>query len=78
MATARLRAIEHRVAVVIFAGEMREVIKTDNYKHIQRIKPKKNIFGLNARNLGGTHSACKSGIPEELIGRYLELGAVEN
>jgi len=73
LAMAKLRAIEHRVAVVILAGDMREVIKTDRYKHIQRIQAQNNIFGLNASNMGGTYSTYRSAIPPELFDNYLEL-----
>ncbi len=73
LAVARLRAIEHRIAVCVVAGDMVEVVKTNNYKYIQRMKPQGKIFGLNASNLGGTYSTYSCAIPEELFGDYLSL-----
>ncbi len=73
LAMAKLRAIEHRVAVGILAGDMREVIKTDRHKHIQRIRAMNNVFGLNASQMGGTYSTYRNAIPQELFDKYLEL-----
>ena len=70
---ARLRAIEHRVAVCILAGDVREAIKTNNYKSIQRFCETDGVFGLDTRNLGGTRAGCVAGIPEEKIDDYLAL-----
>jgi predicted amidohydrolase len=73
LALLRLRAVEHRIAACALAGEYKEAIKTDNYKHIQRIPPRNDVFGLNARNLGGTHVTWSNAIPPEMFGQYLEL-----
>ena len=73
IAMARLRAIEHRIAAAVMAGDMKEMIKTDNYKQIQRFKPEGDVFGLNTRNLGGTHVTYSNAIPQKLFGKYLEL-----
>jgi hypothetical protein len=73
LALARLRAIEHRIAVGILAGGMREMLKTNTWKSIQRFRPNGDVFGLDARNLRGTRSACAAGISVNLIDAYLEL-----
>jgi hypothetical protein len=73
LSLARLRAIEHRVAVGILAGNMVEMLKTNTWKSIQRFKPIGDVFGLDARNLHGTRSACAAGIPLALIDSYLDL-----
>lgn len=70
---ARLRAIEHRVGVGILAGNMREVIKTDNYKHIQRFRGENGVFGLDVNQLGGTYTTYKNAIPKKLFEKYLAL-----
>jgi len=77
LALAKLRAIEHRIAVVLVAGGHRAVLKTNRYKNIQRFKEADGVFGLNAEFLGGTWSTASStprmGIPEEFFPSYLSL-----
>jgi hypothetical protein len=73
LAMARLRAIEHRIAACVLAGTMREAIKTNNYKYIQRFHDTNGVFGLDAKNLGGTRAGCVAGIPENKIDGYLAL-----
>lgn len=73
MSMARLRAIEHRVGVCVLAGTMREAIKTNNYKYIQRFHDTDGVFGLSAKNLGGTRAGCVPGIPTAMIDDYLAL-----
>lgn len=73
IAMARLRAIEHRIAVALMAGVLQEVIKTDKYKHIQRFQPDGDVFGLNKANLGGTYVTYSNAIPPKLFDKYLDL-----
>lgn len=73
LAMAAMRAIEHRIAACVMAGTMREVLKTDNYKKIQRLRERNGIFGLPGRNLGGTATTWSHAIPQKMFGRYLEL-----
>ncbi|XXT25167.1 nitrilase-related carbon-nitrogen hydrolase [Sorangium sp. So ce429] len=66
---ARLRAIEHRVAIVICTPWVREVFKTSRYKNIQRIRERGAIFGLDGAFMKGTYASmagtARAGIPEE-------------
>jgi len=48
----KLRAIEHRIGAMLVAGEVHELVKTDQYKKIRRLQERDRCFGLNARNLG--------------------------
>jgi hypothetical protein len=77
MVLAKLRAIENRVGILILTDEMREALKTNNYKNIQRFKEKNGLFGFNEENLGGPESIFSqsgtTGIPEEFRDKYLEL-----
>ncbi len=73
LAMARLRAIEHRIAACVMAGSMREVIKTNNYKFIQRLKAVDGVFGLNTANLGGTRVTGSNAIPGDMFRHYLAL-----
>jgi hypothetical protein len=77
LALAKLRAIEHRIAVVVAAGDHRAVLKTNRYKNIQRFQEVAGLFGLNAEFLGGTWSTIGStpglGIPEQFFPTYLSL-----
>jgi hypothetical protein len=70
---AALRAVEHRVAVVIIAGRLREVLQTDNYKKVQRMQEHDGVFGLTARNLGGTWTSGRNAIYERNFASYLKL-----
>lgn len=72
-ALAALRAVEHRVAVAVVAGDLREVMKTDNYKKVQRFREHDGVFGLDPRNLGGTWTTWRSAMSEESFPRYLSL-----
>lgn len=73
LAMARLRAIEHRVAVAVLAGPLKEVMKTNNYRNIQRFRPENDLYGLDFSNLGGALTAGGSAIPGELYEEYLKL-----
>jgi predicted amidohydrolase len=77
LALAKLRAIEHRVGVVIFTGTVREVLKTNRYKNIQRFAEHEGRFGLNAEFLGGLWSTASSagtqGVPRDQFSKYLAL-----
>ena len=73
----KARAIEHRIGVLVLAGRMREAVKTNRYKNIQRFRATNAIFGWNARFLGGTWSTASAaghlGITEKAFPRYLAL-----
>jgi hypothetical protein len=77
LALAKLRAIEHRVAVGILSGTTREFIKTNRYKNIQRFVERDGTFGLNCEFLGGLWSTASEnsrlGVPREHFARYLSL-----
>jgi hypothetical protein len=64
----RLRALEHRVAIVICTPSVREVIKTSRYKNIQRIAEREGLFGLDGAFMKGTYASMAAtwpnGIPE--------------
>lgn len=74
---ARLRAIEHRVAIVICTPTVREVIKTNRYKSIQRIQERDGVFGLDLHFLGGTFASMEGsegrGIPRQYQPDYSKL-----
>ncbi len=75
---ARLRAIEHRVAVVVCTPSLREVIKSNRYKNIQRMKERpEGVFGIDFEFTGGTYESmgrtAGQGIPEEHQARYRAL-----
>jgi predicted amidohydrolase len=74
---ARLRAIEHRVAVVICTPSVREVIKTSRFKNIQRMRECGGVFGLDLKFLGGTYATMEGnsrmGIPKEYHQQYRDL-----
>lgn len=65
----RLRAIEHRAAIVICTPCVREVFKTSRYKNIQRISERGGIFGLDGAFMKGTYASmagtAPNGIPEQ-------------
>ena len=75
----KLRAIEHRAAVAVLAGDYREVVKTNNYKSIQRFyeHERDGVFGLNADCMGGTWATAgrdsRHGIPRQWFARYRDL-----
>ena len=72
----KLRAIEHRAAVALLAGSCREVVKTTNYKDIQRFSESGGVFGLDGESLGGTWSTARGtdlGIPRRWFPSYLSL-----
>jgi hypothetical protein len=77
LALAKLRAIEHRLGVVIQAGDYRVALKTNRYKNIQRFQEVNGVFGLNAEFLGGTWSTAGTtptlGIPDRFFSEYLAL-----
>ena len=77
LALAKLRAIEHRLGVVVVAGNHREALKTNRYKNIQRFREVDGVFGFNAQFLGGTWSTAGTtatlGIPERFFSEYLAL-----
>jgi predicted amidohydrolase len=77
LALAKLRAIEHRVAVVLLTDAIREVIKTNRYKNIQRFVEHGGVFGLNAEFLGGLWSTASAkptmGVPRDQFAKYRAL-----
>jgi predicted amidohydrolase len=74
---ARLRAIEHRVAVVVCTPTIREVIKTSRFKNIQRMRERDGVFGLDLSFLKGTYATMEGnnqmGIPKEYQPDYRKL-----
>jgi predicted amidohydrolase len=74
---ARLRAIEHRVAIVICTPTVREVVKTSRFKNIQRMRERDGVFGLDVNFLGGTYATMEGGdsmgIPKKYQPDYREL-----
>jgi hypothetical protein len=77
IALLRLRAIEHRFAVAILTPSLREVVKTNRYKNIQRFKPREDVFGIDANFLGGTFDGARDGsdlgIPQRFMLHYKAL-----
>ncbi len=74
----RLRAIEHRMAVGYLSPSIREMIKTNRYKNIQRFAEQDGVFGLDGMFMGGTFSSASAdasglGIPDRYIAQYLSL-----
>ncbi|MBI3272517.1 MAG: hypothetical protein HYZ53_26235 [Planctomycetes bacterium] len=73
----KLRAIEHRVGVVLLARGVREAVKTNKYKNIQRFRERDGVFGFNAQSLGGTWSTATHdptfGVPRQYFPAYLSL-----
>jgi hypothetical protein len=73
----RLRALEHRVAIVICTPSVREVIKTSRYKNIQRIAEREGVFGLDGAFMKGTYASMAAtwpnGIPEAHQSAYRRL-----
>lgn len=77
MVLARLRAIEHRVAVVVCSPNIRLVLKSNRYKLIQCFGEHEGVFGSNLEFLGGTYESTGNtkgeGIPRRYHARYREL-----
>jgi hypothetical protein len=77
LALMKLRAIEHRMGIALLAGDVREVVKTNRYKSIQRFTEQHGTFGLNAEFLGGTWSTAGAtslqGVPRRWFAPYLSL-----
>lgn len=76
MALLRMRAIEHRIAAAALTPTMREVVKTNRYKNIQRMKGSDGVFGLDANFLGGNFEGTRSGklgIPTRFMPEYRAL-----
>lgn len=73
LALAKLRAIENRVGVLVLTDRMREALKTNNYKDIQRFKEQNGSFGFNKYNLNGLEGIFNIGIPETFKDEYLKL-----
>jgi hypothetical protein len=77
LALMKLRAIEHRMGIALLAGDVREVVKTNRYKSIQRFAEQHGTFGLNAEFLGGTWSTAGAtslqGVPRRCFASYLSL-----
>ena len=74
---ARLRALEHRVAVVVCTPSVREVIKTSRYKNIQRVPERDGLFRLDGEFMKGTYASMAAtspnGIPDEHQPAYRRL-----
>ena len=77
IALMKLRAIEHRVAVLLAGDASWECIKTTRRRTIQRFRPRNGVFNLNAVCLGGTASALAGrnglGIPRRHFDNYRAL-----
>lgn len=77
IALLRLRAIEHRVAAAALTPNLCELIKTNRYKNIQRMKSVDGRFGLDGHFLGGSSSGARDGtslgIPNRFMTRYRAL-----
>jgi hypothetical protein len=80
LALAKLRAIEHRMAIGLFTPTRRELLKTNRYKNIQRFRENDGVFGLDGEFSGGTYSHAKAekkggllGIPLEFVPQYRAL-----
>lgn len=75
---ARMRAIEHRVAIVVCTPAVREVVLASRYKNIQRAQEDGGVFRFHGGLLKGTFSAlgatANQGIPREYQDLYGELG----
>jgi predicted amidohydrolase len=73
----KLRAIEHRVGVALLGGNVREVMKTNNYKNIQRFVELDGVFAFNAECLGGTWTTAGAsslqGVPRRWFACYRSL-----
>lgn len=73
----KLRAIEHRMAVLLVGDATWECIKTTRHKNIQRLCPQNGVFKLNAECLGGTATALQGrnglGIPKRDFDKYRAL-----
>ena len=72
MALMKLRAIEHRVGVLLVGEDAIECIKTHRYKNIQRFRERDGVFGLNAEFLGGTRSTARAASTRGVSRRYFE------
>ena len=75
MALMKLRAIEHRIAVVVADRSRSECLKTTRRRTIQRFRQRRGVFALNGDCLGGTIRALngKPGIPGKHHPAYLDL-----
>ena len=72
LALMKLRAIEHRMAIIVVGRTKSECIKTNNYRAIQRIEQHSGVFGLNKDCLGGTTRAL-NGIHPKHHSAYFDL-----
>jgi predicted amidohydrolase len=75
---ARLRAIEHRMAVVLCTPGVRELLRATRYKNMQRFREQESgIFGLDLAHMGGTYASMDGGkalgIPAEWQACYRAL-----
>ncbi len=77
IALAKLRAIEHRMAIGILTPSTRELIKTNRYKNIQRFVGHDGVFGLDLMFLGGTYAHAPEtgflGIKRQFLDAYRSL-----
>lgn len=75
---ARLRAIEHRMAIVVCTPSVREIVRATRYKNIQRFREQASgVFGLDLAHMGGTYASMDGGkaqgIPAEWQAFYRAL-----
>lgn len=61
LSLAKLRAIEHRMAIGVLSPTIREMIKTNRYKNIQRFQHDDGVFGLDAMFMAGTYAYAHEG-----------------
>jgi predicted amidohydrolase len=69
----KLRAIESRIGVIVYAPNFKGLIKTNSYKNIQYFEPIDGVIGTNLKCLGGINSIFTEGIPQNLKNEYLAL-----
>ena len=69
----KLRAIESRIGVIVYAPNFKGLIKTNSYKNIQYFEPIDGVIGTNLKCLGGIDSVFTEGIPPNLKNEYLAL-----
>lgn len=72
IALARLRAIEHRVAVVIATPDVQEVLKSSRYKNIQRFPVTDGKVGMELDFVEGTYASMGKTAGQGIAADYQE------